>query len=336
MPRADAPLIRHLAQLHGDETAREWQTPPLVVLPAEGWGVYLWDALPGLIESVPAIERLAWDDAVYDLGELRDVIAERMGDVPGAALSAPRGRGRAWCRIRTLERYAAAQDVSAPWLRGPADLLAYHRAQGEGRYLAVEWWDEETDVPGAKARGLPRWPDVILVDREAPWDTHAAAYLYPNPACRGERVFGRGFCEYHQCVREPEVQLGCLGSYGLMGTEAIVSTAILAYLAATPDYPVEVRPTHEPTPREAKTARLKPWLREDLAHVLLVDPHRVGDYGHPSSTERTGTHASPRPHQRRGHWRRLVEHGRRVWVRPSWVGAREWTHEGATYRVLVE
>ena len=49
--------------------------------------------------------------------------------------------------------------------------------------------------------------------------------------------------------------------------------------------------------------------------MVSVDPAKVK----PKSPSRGGTHASPRWHIRRGHWRTLVN-GRRVFVREAQVG----------------
>jgi len=57
-----------------------------------------------------------------------------------------------------------------------------------------------------------------------------------------------------------------------------------------------------------------------------------------------GTHESPIPHERRGHWRRLSERctiakrdGRtRTWVRPSYVGERTFSGPRARYEVLMD
>lgn len=56
----------------------------------------------------------------------------------------------------------------------------------------------------------------------------------------------------------------------------------------------------------------KPPLIYDW-HTVIIQPPANKD-GH-----ETGTHASPRKHQRRGHWRNHPS-GMRVWVRDCWVG----------------
>lgn len=50
-----------------------------------------------------------------------------------------------------------------------------------------------------------------------------------------------------------------------------------------------------------------------------------GPRGHPAAASAVGTHASPRPHDRRGHWRRVAlgtVAERLVWVRATRVAAR--------------
>ena len=93
---------------------------------------------------------------------------------------------------------------------------------------------------------------------------------------------------------------------------------------------MHVRP-EKTQPVKLHAAKEKPWLTP-RAHYILVDPARMRDYGHPSE----GTHRSPTPHPRRGHWRRLPEGYRkeRTWVRDTFVGAREWSSEGKTYKIV--
>lgn len=57
-----------------------------------------------------------------------------------------------------------------------------------------------------------------------------------------------------------------------------------------------------------------------------------------------GTHASPVPHERRGHWRRLADrcrHARlsgkdKVFVRPAYVGERTFSNDKNRYEVLMD
>jgi hypothetical protein len=92
--------------------------------------------------------------------------------------------------------------------------------------------------------------------------------------------------------------------------------------------------------RHSKSAKHKPWARTDLPRIILLSPEAAKAHGH--RAQQGGTHASPRIHQRRGHWMTLRadrfggNKGKQVWRKPAWVGEREWEHRGTHYRVLTE
>ena len=102
------------------------------------------------------------------------------------------------------------------------------------------------------------------------------------------------------------------------------------------EYLIESR-ISAPSLRQKKTAKLKPWLREDLPTII---PIRLDQVHKIRSAPQGGTHAIPRPHQRRGNWAHLVNPkwkekvGTSVWRRPAWVGDQEWVFNGSTYRVI--
>jgi len=115
------------------------------------------------------------------------------------------------------------------------------------------------------------------------------------------------------------------------------------YLFQTEKKLVETRQqVHAPgslTRRQQKEAVKKPFLREDLPTVILIDPRDTLVHGR--SVPQGGTHASPVPHQRRGHFRvlkhaRYKEPGKVIPVASSWVGDSEWVYNGNEYRVLPE
>lgn len=120
------------------------------------------------------------------------------------------------------------------------------------------------------------------------------------------------------------------------------SKVILDYAAALShpeNYILSVTP--ELTPKEErKVAQGRPRPSQKARHFIVVDHQvlirmRSGD-GIP------GTHASPVPHERRGHWRRVAERCRhakllgkdRVFVRPTLVGDPSWKREKNFYEVL--
>lgn len=121
---------------------------------------------------------------------------------------------------------------------------------------------------------------------------------------------------------------------------ARMSIWICNYLTKTPDHLVQVKPVMRPSKHTAKTMHKKPWLREDLPKVIVINPLQARKYGH--RIDRGGSHASPIPHQRRGHWRILrsarwgTKQGSRVWIKPAWIGDREWVFHGNRYKVITD
>jgi hypothetical protein len=326
-----------------------------VLLPGEGFVEYLLAHEQGLSDSIPALEPLPWQDVLFDYQHGRRVITDAMLAAlldtdpperePGPALL---DRGTCWIRVRTLTRYRQQLRTSSPWMFGPANLLEPFVGDPE-RWLAVEAWEQNTLLPGGNGRGFPVYPDVSLVPRDRPWDFRAAAQLYPNPDCRSGRAFGdgHGFCNLSRCQFPAghSVALACQSSELIMSAGVRLALLTLAYLTQAPEYLVEVTPANtEGRKRWTAGKDKKPWTRS-LPHIILLDPTRAREYGHPDGTGPTsaGHHATPRAHQRRGHWATLRHERfsrnpdgtpRRVFVRQAWVGAHEWTAEGQRYRVL--
>jgi len=87
-----------------------------------------------------------------------------------------------------------------------------------------------------------------------------------------------------------------------------------------------------------KTHDKKPWARSDLVTVQFLNKlPSVNNREH-----KGGTHSSPRYHQRRGTWRKMTnlrfknhpKYGDKIWVKPYWVGSKEATVNGVTYKVM--
>jgi hypothetical protein len=132
--------------------------------------------------------------------------------------------------------------------------------------------------------------------------------------------------------------------HGICGTGVLLSRtfAICTVLALT--YWTHVAATVRVTParpmgrKSEKTALLKPWLTPRPSHHISVDPARLEDYDHPSS-HLVGERHAPRPHRRRGHWRKYPADGRwkvaSTFVREAWIGAREWKdQQGNAYKLV--
>lgn len=96
------------------------------------------------------------------------------------------------------------------------------------------------------------------------------------------------------------------------------------------------------TPREERKAKQGiPRPSEKMPHFIVVD-HEALCALNPKKP--MGTHASPVPHHRRGHWMRLAErcrHARllgadKVFVRPTYVGERVFSDEKNHYEVILD
>ena len=98
---------------------------------------------------------------------------------------------------------------------------------------------------------------------------------------------------------------------------------------------VEVVP-EKPKRVSSTLTRDRPWLGATGPRVLLLDRMPT------TQSEGTGTHASPKPHRRRGHWKTLShprfrhhpQYGKKIYVKPSFVGPRQVSYEGNIYRLV--
>ena len=101
---------------------------------------------------------------------------------------------------------------------------------------------------------------------------------------------------------------------------------------------VEVTPTPDKLAKAKRNPanRKRPWNKASGPHVLLLDRMPT------EKTESMGTHASPKPHRRRGHWKTLShprfrhhpQYQKKIYVKPSFVGERQVTYEGNIYRLV--
>lgn len=113
----------------------------------------------------------------------------------------------------------------------------------------------------------------------------------------------------------------------------------VAAISHPANYILRVTPALSPREeRRAAQGRERPIQKSP--HFIVID-HDVLV----SMSRREGTgHASPVPHERRGHWRRLADHCRharmlgrdKVWVRPTYVGELEFSDGKNRYEVLMD
>jgi len=109
------------------------------------------------------------------------------------------------------------------------------------------------------------------------------------------------------------------------------------YLKYGEKHLVEVLPAKPKKRRGNTLTKARPWLNATGPHVLLLDRMPTTQKEHQG-----GTHASPKPHRRRGHWKRLQHpkyrhhpsYQKQIYVKPSFVGPKEVKHEGNIYRLV--
>ena len=107
------------------------------------------------------------------------------------------------------------------------------------------------------------------------------------------------------------------------------------YMKYGDKHPVEVAPVNPPKANPVMQ-RDRPWTGPSGPRVLLLDRMPT------TQTQGTGTHASPKPHRRRGHWKTLShprfrhhpQYQQKIYVKPSFVGPRQVTYEGNIYRLI--
>jgi hypothetical protein len=89
-----------------------------------------------------------------------------------------------------------------------------------------------------------------------------------------------------------------------------------------------------------KTHERCQWTRDDLKEALAINLSEARAIGHPAGNG--GTHASPIPHVRRGHYFTMRDGrygdniGQKRWRKQAWVGDTEWIFEGRQYRVVTD
>lgn len=129
------------------------------------------------------------------------------------------------------------------------------------------------------------------------------------------------------------------GDRGEQLERAKIDLTMVAAISHPANYVVRVTPALSPR-EERRAAAGKPRPPAKSPHFIVVDHDvLVGMSG-----RSTGTHASPVPHERRGHWRRLSERcrharmlgGERTWVGPAYVGERSFTDGKNAYEVLLD
>jgi hypothetical protein len=323
-------------------------------MPAEGFVEYALANEQTLREAMPQVERLPWDDFVLEIPVSTSLMAEELGHRPFGASLTVAGMAaafgmeispRTWIRVQRSDQvkpvpwvpqWDSRSDLEAEPLVltifRPTNGRPTRRPSAEDVGLPAEFIDQVYAALDRDAKQEPiSVPDVLLANAAAPWSAGTSLCTEGCPSFRGRaEVCPRSTGKTRYAT------LDCQQVTGRAEKAGRIAMLCLAYLTACEEYIVEVAP-EDVAFRERPSP--KPWTEPREATYILLDPARVREYGHPSAAPvEAGSHTSPVPHQRRGHWRHLRAaiylQQRRVWVRPSWVGASAWRHQGQRYRVM--
>jgi hypothetical protein len=318
MIRTDSPLIRHLARTMGLEAAGIYNRLPLFLMPEESDELLRHER--DLLDSAPDTLPLPFEDEILDFPFGTQAMFSSFG--------VPHTRGRLWVRVRRLSAFRpdAATQLCPTHLDG-LDPEAW---------ALLEGWEESTATGGLSVS-----PDHSLLPLAMPdaGSFESPLHGYPNPRCFDHRLRGGFWCNFAFCRdHDRPTSVRCAGSemiHSLLCRLTVLSTIYLSSGLGGATTEISYRPIHGS--REEKTERLKPWVAPRRSTYIIIDPARSGDYGHPSGIRpaSSGHHASPIPHARRGHMRRLSP-DRKTWVRPTWVGVREWQYDGKTYKIKTQ
>lgn len=330
--RTDTSLIKYLAENIGPEAAAAYNRLPLFIMPDDAHEFMSHEK--DLLNLGPEVLPYPFDDFLIDFPFGTSALATALKTL--SMEPPPRERGRLWVRVRSWDSIFRDGDPATTVDRDQIDCL---KTLSPGLFL--EGWEEKTNWAG----GLPPYPDysVIGVESRLYRDFKNYLHLYPNDQCRPSagqaRLFGGdgGWCNIARCVYPgTRAHMICHGSEILQSTMCRLVIISLIYLAQGLGGATTRISWTPRNAREEKTERLKPWVSPRRESYIIIDPVHAREYGHPSgeAVSGPGRHASPVPHARRGHPRRLA--GNRItWVRPTWVGAREWQHQGRVYKILM-
>lgn len=359
--RTDALLIRHFSR-PGDisipgnpafdtrliypRLAETYRRLPLFVLP---------DNIPWLFEHeedlVPFLYRrihLPYDDLILDFPLAGEVLFRhalgKSSDVP------PRPQ-HLWVRIRSVSQ--ALNDHNLIWptdiLRQPIATLLDDVIPSEDRdppgspiseedilddatnWLLCELWYLHPD-------GVSHYPRWTLIPRGDPTSTGIFHYFYPEDEASDATWYRGELLEKDLGPATVPPSFEAVRNYVLLLEEAHARAILLALVYLTEVATLlRVSPPPSRNEKQQKTLLLKPWLGPREHAIISVDPDRLAEYHHPSATQIINIRHAPRPHSRRGHWRTMPEGWSkfRTWIRPTWVGAREWQDpQGNTYVFL--
>lgn len=239
------------------------------------------------------------------------------------------------------------------------DKLTHEQKRALGmREMSVEQEVSEVEVLYKKlAEALPQ---RFIVGDNKDWPENSAAYLHIqmfNEEDNSCTAFGGYFFwaddpkPVHCFVPTVGCMCALLESYkddiedfnvhhqaikGFASEAMHLCMKLMTYMKYGEKHAVEKFPA-KPKKTVGPLAEKRPWVNASGPHILLLD--RLPNTQKP---HQGGTHASPKPHRRRGHWktlnhpryRRHPQYQKKIFVKPSFVGPRQTTYEGNVYRLV--
>lgn len=321
--RSDFPLIRHLSRRWGNEVAMGWQRLPLIQLAGET----LRTEMEGKLLS-ESFKNLPFEDFVFDLDGTGFGISMKLAEV---GQTSNIRLVHYWFRLSKAKTYLANAKKLSPWFKsenfgagpGTGDMVV------PDLYLEV-WLDDPyvRKVKGEELGLICKNPEITGIQ------LNPFRYQH-NFSTDDMRMFNRVTgTETKKILEEYRNHL-------------IMSAILASHMNMTQEYMVELRP-EVVLPRRNGAKDKKPWTYEYLPRIILIDPNKPSPHFPPVEAVNTigtvaatvGTHATPRPHQRRGHYRKYKSDrfrymkGKTVFVKPSWIGPEQWIKEGQVYKVL--
>jgi len=184
------------------------------------------------------------------------------------------------------------------------------KSQKNGKFLNL--WVSYADKP----KILHLWQGWVTITVNE--KKQFVAYVSPTPGCKdlwGDAL--KGMNDLAKAITERSQLIWYYAKYG-------------------DKHIVEVVPTKPKAPKKSALHKNRPWTTASGPHILFLDRMPT------TQKEGTGTHASPKPHRRRGHWKTLnhprfrhhPQYQQKIYVKPSFVGPRQTTYEGNIYRLV--
>ena len=230
------------------------------------------------------------------------------------------------------------------------DKILFHHPTGNKLVESVLWGcfvePDYSDVnPELKRRVIERGWSVKFLHLAVVYEDRSHLYLWQGLAVTGAEL---DFEEKHPGAGEKFISVVPTESCRKMWGDAITGMNELAenlfetchmvwhYAKYGDKHVVEVAPTKTKIQKKSALYKNRPWATANGPHILFLDRMPI------TQKEGTGTHASPKPHRRRGHWKTLShprfrhhpQYQKKIYCKPSFVGPRQTTYEGNIYRLV--